>query len=348
MKRISFRGTIMRHERPIAAAATLLGAVIAANLAAQPVQPPQPAAPVQPVAPRAEAEAKRAEAQAQRAQAQADRENAQAERSNIERELAEARSEMEEAAREVARLSQQLAQPYIKNMTRQFRYRAQRSMLGIGIEDTERGVRVASVTPNGPAANAGLVVGDTIVEIEGARLADQRATGGSKQSPSDVFLGQMENVDDGEEIELRVVNESGAERNVKVMAREFSPWLFVNPSAAPNPNGGYSYSYNFRPGVWVFGQNPWSEMQLVTLTEGLGTYFGTSKGLLVVRAPTSSTLQLRDGDVILDIGGREPTSPEHAMRILGSFQEGETLKIAIMRDQRRQTLDVKMPSESPG
>jgi S1-C subfamily serine protease len=221
-------------------------------------------------------------------------------------------------------------------------------MLGIGIEDTERGVRVASVTPNGPAASAGLVVGDTIVEIDGARLADQRVTGGSKQSPSDVFLTQMENVDAGEEIELRVVNESGAERNVKVMAREFSPWVFVNPSAAPNPNGGYSYSYNFRPGVWIFGQNPWSQMQLVTLTAGLGAYFGTDKGLLVVRAPGNSALQLRDGDVILDIGGREPTSPEHAMRILGSFQEGETLKITIMRDQRRQTLDLKIPSEAPG
>jgi hypothetical protein len=159
----------------------------------------------------------------------------------------------------------------------------------------------------------------------------------------------MENVDAGEEIELRVINESGAERTLKVMAREFSPWVFVNPNAAPNSDGGYSYSYNYRgPRTWFFGQNTWSQMQLVTLTAGLGTYFGTSKGLLVVRAPTNSALQLRDGDVILDIGGREPTTPEHAMRILGSFAEGETLKITIMRDQRRQTLDVKMPSEAPG
>jgi C-terminal processing protease CtpA/Prc len=324
-------------------AAALLGTVIAAGIAAQPTQPTQPAAPQ-----RAQAEAQRAQAQAQRAQAQAERNEAQAQHSDLERELSEALSEMEEAAREVARLSQQLAQPYIKDMTRQFRYRAQRSMLGIGIEDTERGVRVASVTPNGPAANAGLVVGDTIVEIEGARLADQRVTGGSKQSPSDVFLTQMENVDAGEEIELRVINESGTERTLKVMTREFSPWVFVNPNMAPNPNGGYSYNYDFRPGVWFFGQNPWSQMQLVTLTAGLGTYFGTGKGLLVVRAPSNSALQLRDGDVILDIGGREPTSPEHAMRILGSFDKGEALKITIMRDQRRQTLDLKIPSEAPG
>ena len=77
---------------------------------------------------------------------------------------------------------------------------------------------------------------------------------------------------------------------------------------------------------------------------GLPVLFGTSKGLLVVHAPDDAKLQLKDGDVILDIGGREPTSPEHAMRILGSFQKGEPLKITIMRNKGKQTLDVKLPA----
>jgi len=85
-------------------------------------------------------------------------------------------------------------------------------------------------------------------------------------------------------------------------------------------------------------------MQLVMLTSGLGSYFGTTKGLLVLRAPEDAALQLKDGDVILDIGGREPTSPEHAMKILGSFQKGEPLKITIMRNKSKQTLDVKLPA----
>jgi PDZ domain len=333
-KQTSFRGMIMRNERFIGPAALLLGAFIAKNGAAQPANDAQRAAE------RAHVEAERVQAQAERTQAQAER-NAERvqERASVEQELREARDEMEEAAREVARLSQQLAEP----ITRQFRFNAQRAMLGIGIEDADRGVRVASVTPNGPAAQAGLVVGDTIIEIEGARLADSRVTGAGKQSPSDVFLSQMANVDAGEEIELRVLNESGAEREVKVQARESSPFVFVNPKP------GYNYSYSYRgPGASWFWPNPWSQMQLVTLTAGLGTYFGTSKGLLVVRAPENQALLLRDGDVILDIGGREPMSPEHALRILGSFQEGEMLKITIMRDQRRQTLDVKMPSDAPG
>ena len=93
---------------------------------------------------------------------------------------------------------------------------------------------------------------------------------------------------------------------------------------------------------------PWADMQLVALTPELGTYFGTPKGLLVVRAPTSTALALRDGDVILDIGGREPLNPEHAVRILASFEPGEPLRVTIMRRQRRETLEMRIPVESPG
>ena len=172
-----------------------------------------------------------------------------------------------------------------------------------------------------------------------------RATSGSKQSPTELLLAQMANVDPGESVKLRVVNEAGAERDVTVKTRP----VWINPPTPPNaPNPPNAYSFSFRgPGnFWPFGPNPWAEMQLVALTPGLGTYFGTSKGLLVVRAPGDATLQLKDGDVILDIGGREPASPEHAVRILGSFQRGEPLKITVMRNKSKQTLDVKLPADA--
>ena len=49
--------------------------------------------------------------------------------------------------------------------------------------------------------------------------------------------------------------------------------------------------------------------ELVPLTPKLGQYFGSDKGLLVVRAPTDSRLKLEEGDVIVDIDGRVPSSP---------------------------------------
>jgi hypothetical protein len=50
--------------------------------------------------------------------------------------------------------------------------------------------------------------------------------------------------------------------------------------------------------------------------------------------------------VILSIGGRKPTSPAHAMRILRSYDTGEAVSIEIMRHERRQTLSWTVPESS--
>lgn len=284
------------------------------------------------------------QAEAARREAAEQREAAARERADLEGEIARARRDLEQAAREVARLSAELARPMVQDVQRRFRYTGQRVMLGINIDDTERGVLVAGVTPNGPAADAGIAVGETIVAIDGANLAVPRGSANGRQSPSELLFAQLANVDPGESVALRVLAEDGAERDVTVVARELSPSVWLRGVSPPNPP-----VWRDMRGPWfgVFdGRNPWQEMQLVALTPELGEYFGASKGLLVVRGPQSDALQLRDGDVILDIGGREPTSPEHALRILGSFQPGEVMKITVMRKQRRQTLEFAMPDES--
>jgi len=91
--------------------------------------------------------------------------------------------------------------------------------------------------------------------------------------------------------------------------------------------------------------NAWGDMELAELSEGLGKYFGTDSGVLVVKAPESDALQLEDGDVILKIDGREPTSVRHAIRILSSYQPGESIELEIMRDKRSRTLKVEMPDD---
>lgn len=97
--------------------------------------------------------------------------------------------------------------------------------------------------------------------------------------------------------------------------------------------------------VLRWNSNGWGDMELVELNAGLGKYFGTDNGLLVVNAPGSKSLQLEDGDVIQKIDGRVPTSVRHALRILGSYQSGETLQLEIMRDKKRRTLEVAVPED---
>ena len=93
-----------------------------------------------------------------------------------------------------------------------------------------------------------------------------------------------------------------------------------------------------------FFVSPWGDLKLVSLNPDLGEYFGTKEGILVVKAPVDSSLPLKSGDVIMSIGGRKPSSPEHAMRILRSYDKGETVSIEILRKQKRLTVAWKVPS----
>src|SRR5437763_5448839 len=94
--------------------------------------------------------------------------------------------------------------------------------------------------------------------------------------------------------------------------------------------------------AWSFVE-PWGDLERVSLNPDLGDYFGTKEGILVVKAPADSTLPLKGGDVILSIGGRKPTSQSHAMRILRSYEPGESVAIDILRKQKRMSLAWKVP-----
>lgn len=263
------------------------------------------------------------------------------EQEQLQRDLERAQTQLEEAAREIARLSAELTADTLGDVAQRFRFAGQRAMLGLNVENADRGVRVAGVSPNGPAAEAGIRAGDVIRAIDGTDLTTR-----GDQSPSERLFAQMSSVEPGESVTLSIARgDEGLD--VSVLAREFdaaelfSRWSDSDFSFSGPGNGSRR---GFRLGR--FGAlNAWRSMELVPLTAELGSYFGTEQGLLVVRAPEPNDLGLRDGDVILDIGGREPTTPEHAMRILASFAPGETLRVTIMRERQRQTLELEEREE---
>src|SRR5207247_4633434 len=122
-------------------------------------------------------------------------------------------------------------------------------------------------------------------------------------------------------------------------------WSFVAPHIAPTPMphlDGPEMMMEPRAFGFCFGDS-WCELDLVTLNGDLGEYFGTKEGILVVKAPADSSLPLKAGDVILSIAGRKPSSPSHAMRILRSYEPGETVTVAVMRKQKRTTIAWKVP-----
>src|SRR5207253_125328 len=118
------------------------------------------------------------------------------------------------------------------------------------------GARLEAVTPGGPAAKAGLKVGDIITKFNGTSLAG----------------AQAEDED-----------ESGPSAKLVELARKLEPGDTVQ-------------------------------------------------------------VEYRSGDVILSIAGRKPTSPSHAMRILHSYEAGETVSLDIVRKQKRMTVTWKVPT----
>ena len=259
-------------------------------------------------------------------------------------ELAEARQALEEAAREVARLSAQAAGPAIRGLN----IFSERAVLGINISDSdsdsdsdsENGVRVDGVTPGGPAAGSGVETGDVIVAMDGAELTGD--------SPAELLVAQMENVSPGDTVTLTVVRD-GDEQDIEVVTGASTIVFSRQGSRQDDGDRRFSFTDLFRNGGdaaqrLVNFRRQWGDMEMVELTPELGAYFGTETGILVVRAPSDEALEaLQDGDVILDIGGRVPNSTQHAVRILSSFESGEALELEIMRDQRRQTLEVQFP-----
>jgi hypothetical protein len=85
-------------------------------------------------------------------------------------------------------------------------------------------------------------------------------------------------------------------------------------------------------------------LELVPLTPKLGQYFGTDRGLLVVRAADEPGLPLEEGDVLQTIDGRAPDTAGHAFRILRSYQPGEKVKLGVLRQRKPLTLEATLPA----
>src|SRR5262249_60300029 len=87
----------------------------------------------------------------------------------------------------------------------------------------------------------------------------------------------------------------------------------------------------------------WRGLELVGMNKELGEYFGTDRGLLVVRGPPGTKLKLKAGDVILKIGGQPAESPTQAVRALRSYGPRKPLTLEVLRHQRAQKLKLGPP-----
>ncbi len=87
-------------------------------------------------------------------------------------------------------------------------------------------------------------------------------------------------------------------------------------------------------GEGAFFGNCVAGLELRELNEGLGGYFGTTEGVLVLSVGEESELGIEPGDVILAIAGRDVEDPSDVRRILGSYDEDEEIEFSVRRADR--------------
>lgn len=268
--------------------------------------------------------------------------------------LREAEERMAAAAREIAEITRDRL-PQMAQIERRFEY-SKKPRIGITIDGDDRkeavqGVEVAGVTPESAADDAGLRAGDIITAVNGEPMSAESSMAANRR-----LLEFMDGVEEGDSLKvdyLRNGNAGSVELSPRITEMHAFSWapdagqLHI-PNApglafAPKMVEKFSMQFGF-----PFAGSAWGSLELVELNEGLGKYFGTDSGLLVVSAPKADEIDLLDGDVIQSIDGREPRDVRHAMRILGSYQSGETLKLGIMRDKRKRTIEVEVPADHRG
>jgi len=288
-------------------------------------------------------------------------------RRELEQKLRDLREQMRDLERQLGRgMTGVFVAPRMLEGPMTFTLQSHRPRLGV-IVKTERdaatdsvGAVLDAVTPDGPAAKAGLQSGDIVVTFEGQRLA---TTSGS---PGDRLIELAGDMNEGDTV--RIAYRRGRDARTALIV----PKVLDDASYAYGFGvGGQADSVMDRarralertmvvtprvevggrldPMVWSMRVGTrWSDMELTTLDADLGGYFGATEGLLVVRAPKDGLLGLKSGDVILRIGGRVPSSPSNAMRIFRSYEPGDEIRIDIMRNKAAREVKAVVPQPERG
>lgn len=260
--------------------------------------------------------------------------------------MRDAERQLELAAQRIAELSgEHLAR--LGELERRLVIESDRPVLGITIGSDDKktavkGVTIMGVSPGGAADEADLRATDIIVSINGESFKGENGAAANR-----LLLDFMRGVEAGDVLQVEYLRDD-KRNSVDLTPTQMHGWDFnfgLNFDGADFDMPGIHTAPMARVFAWSsrHGGHGFGEMEIVSLNKSLGRYFGTDSGLLIIKAPEDNAYQLQDGDVIKNIDGREPKDISHAVRILASYQSGETVKIEIMRDKRNKTLVVEIP-----
>ena len=251
------------------------------------------------------------------------------------------------SAQEDSRAEFERSRPEFDNMVHAVTTR--RARLGVNVdlqaEATDTiGARLEGVTPGGPADKAGLRAGDVITHLDGEPLYTRRPASrrnGDTSLPGLRLIELAARLQPGDTVSVDYLRGSDRRKAEIVTSAESNVFtLRATPgrSVWVRPDGARGVAPTQVPfGVMMFASTL-GQLELAPINEDLGRYFGVSEGVLVIDVAEDSDLKLRGGDVVLSVDGRKPNDPQHLLRILRSYEGGETVRLEVQRNQRRETI----------
>ncbi|HEY7871968.1 MAG TPA: PDZ domain-containing protein [Rudaea sp.] len=261
---------------------------------------------------------------------------------------------------------------------------SRRGMFGMAVMNTDKGLRVNAVTPGGPAERAGVKTGDTITRIDGKPVGTHGGASGSAlwhaEAGKTIALG----VDRGGKVhELHVIPErlqasdwqaiarqaelAADQATAQVRSPEFQKQIQQSiedamkgaEAARAGADAARTRAEAAREGAvaareaagrareraWIaLRSTPWFGLNLAPLNPGLGRYFGTDRGALVLSRDDQQFPELQPGDVITAVGGQSIARPEDATRALREAGKDKSVVVALRRHGKPVTLEMKVPT----
>ena len=202
--------------------------------------------------------------------------------------------------------------------------RAGMAQVGIGVvlaPDTDgKGAKLAAVSPNGPAKDAGLQAGDVITAVNGKPVSDVAQT-----------RAALAGLREGQAVSIGYRRgDKAATANLK--AANILPQMVINRERRGMDNGGRGFAFATR----------WHGLNMAELNPQLGRYFGASAGVLVL-SPKADFPQLQAGDVIVKVDGRAVGNARDVLRAMRGKAEGSQVTLDILRDRKTQRVTVSVP-----